>query len=76
VYVVYICVCVQCSAKCGSGVQRRHVFCGEAGGSAAVTVSDSECDDRRRPTDEQNCTATQCSGVWLAGPFGKVSYSK
>ena len=38
-----------------------------------VAVSDTECDDRRRPTDEQNCTAKQCSGVWLAGPFGKVT---
>ena len=64
---------VQCSAECGPGVQLREVFCGQASDSGVVTVSESECDDGRRPTNQQNCSAQQCSPVWLAGPFGKVT---
>jgi len=64
---------VQCSAKCGSGTQQRDVFCGYASGNDVFSTSDNECDDRHRPTAEQNCTVEQCSGVWLAGPFGKVA---
>lgn len=67
---------VQCSAKCGDGTQRRDVFCGDASGDDVVVVADNECDDRHRPTSEQNCTATLCPGVWLAGPFGKVTNIK
>jgi len=71
-HINFIMVYVQCSAKCGSGIQQRDVFCGQASGNDVVTVSDSECDDHHRPASNQNCTTTQCSGVWLAGPFGKV----
>ena len=59
--------------QCGSGTQRRDVFCGYASDSDVFSVSDNECNARQRPTSEQNCTVEQCSGVWLAGPFGKVT---
>uniref|UniRef100_A0A2K6TZ35 ADAMTS like 3 n=1 Tax=Saimiri boliviensis boliviensis TaxID=39432 RepID=A0A2K6TZ35_SAIBB len=55
----------QCPGRCmGRAVrmQQRHTACQH-------NSSDSNCDDRRRPTLRRNCTSGACDVCWLAGPW-------
>jgi len=63
----------QCSAKCGSGVQTRKVFCGTFSDDTVKKVPDDNCDLEKKFEDSQNCTAEEvCKGEWFAGPWSKV----
>lgn len=63
----------QCSAKCGSGVQTRKVFCGTFKDDTVKKVPDESCDPESKFEDTKNCTAKEpCKGEWFAGPWSKV----
>lgn len=66
----------KCSTECGSGIQTRHVFCGNFNGSVVRMLDDeSTCDKDVKPLDVQNCTgaATDCKGKWFSGPWTSCS---
>lgn len=65
----------QCSAKCGSGVQTRKVFCGTFDDETVKKVPDEKCEAEKKFNDTMNCTAVEeCKGEWFAGPWSKVAY--
>lgn len=67
----------QCSAKCGSGVQTRKVFCGTYDDESVKKVPDEKCDASKKFNETKNCTAEEeCKGEWFAGPWSKVIYSQ
>ncbi|XP_053449589.1 ADAMTS-like protein 3 isoform X3 [Nycticebus coucang] len=56
----------QCPGRCmGHGVrmQQHHTACQHH------NSSDSNCDNRRRPTLQRNCTSETCDICWRAGPW-------
>ncbi|XP_036145237.1 papilin isoform X3 [Monomorium pharaonis] len=64
----------ECSAKCGSGVQTRKVFCGTFSDDIVKKVSDENCDPEKKFENTKNCTAEEpCKGEWFAGPWSKCS---
>lgn len=65
----------QCSAKCGKGVQNRHVFCGLFDGSAVLRVDDKRCDKETKYNDTKPCEVPpeKCPAQWYAGPWSEVS---
>ncbi|XP_067129548.1 papilin-like isoform X2 [Centruroides vittatus] len=63
----------RCSAKCGTGVQTRFVFCGIWKGDSVKKVSDSNCKKSKKFTSVRNCTRTPCKGSWFSGPWSKCS---
>lgn len=63
---------LQCSARCGPGVQVRRVTCAQLQGDDLVMVEQTLCDSARKMTSQQNCTGSSCTGVWFSGPWGKV----
>ena len=65
----------QCSAKCGSGIQTRKVFCATFEDEENLKkVPDEKCDSVKKYNDTKNCTAEMddCKGEWFAGPWSKV----
>lgn len=66
---------LQCSAKCGSGVQTRKVFCGTFSDDTVKKVADENCEPDEKFEDTKNCTAKEpCKGEWFAGPWSKVCF--
>lgn len=66
----------RCSSECGSGIQTRHVFCGNFDGSVVRKLdNESLCDKTEKPIDLQNCTgkAADCKGKWFSGPWTSCS---
>ncbi|KAK9688591.1 ADAM-TS Spacer 1 [Popillia japonica] len=61
----------ECSAKCGSGLQTRKVFCTQATNDGFQKVEESNCDLSKKYSATQNCTAkeTECPGEWFTGPW-------
>ncbi|KAG1681650.1 ADAMTS-like protein 4 [Nymphon striatum] len=60
----------KCSAGCGSGVTKRHVYCWNSN----KVISDDSCDKAKRPISEKNCTADrECSAKWFSGPWSECS---
>ncbi|KAF3430423.1 hypothetical protein E2986_10746, partial [Frieseomelitta varia] len=63
-----------CSAKCGSGVQTRKVFCGTYDDETVKKAPDEKCDAAGKFNETKNCTAEEeCKGEWFAGPWSKCS---
>ncbi|KAI5748262.1 hypothetical protein M8J77_023592 [Diaphorina citri] len=64
----------KCSAKCGTGIQTRKVFCGALDGESIKKVDDSKCDPELKYNATKNCTSSQvCKGHWMSGPWSKCS---
>uniref|UniRef100_A0A8D8Q017 Papilin n=1 Tax=Cacopsylla melanoneura TaxID=428564 RepID=A0A8D8Q017_9HEMI len=66
----------KCSAKCGTGIKTRKVFCGllddESG--SIKKVEDSKCDPELKYNATENCTSNEpCKGHWMAGPWSQCS---
>ncbi|XP_043536523.1 A disintegrin and metalloproteinase with thrombospondin motifs 12-like [Chiloscyllium plagiosum] len=60
-----------CSAPCGTGVQRQIVRCVE---KTPRVVEDRFCDARTRPDDrQQKCNEQDCPARWWAGEWQKCS---
>jgi hypothetical protein len=68
------CYVHQCSAKCGTGVQQRDVFCGTLRDEMLTKLASFECESDQKPSSEQECTSKQCGGDWFTAPYGKVSF--
>ncbi|XP_023403136.2 ADAMTS-like protein 4 isoform X3 [Loxodonta africana] len=72
----------QCSAECGTGIQRRSVVClgsGEARGAgqeeAGAGTSEQSCPPGSRPSDMRACSLRPCevTWCWYTGPWGECS---
>ncbi|XP_045442974.1 ADAMTS-like protein 4 isoform X3 [Pipistrellus kuhlii] len=72
----------QCSAECGTGIQRRSVVClgsGEARGAgqeeAGVGTSEQSCAPGSRPPDMRACSLGPCERTWrwYTGPWAECS---
>ncbi|XP_044011690.1 papilin isoform X3 [Aphidius gifuensis] len=66
----------ECSAKCGSGVQTRKVFCASFEDDLTLKkVENEKCKVEQRYNDTQECEAdvAECKGEWFAGPWSKCS---
>ncbi|GJQ76338.1 hypothetical protein Trydic_g2060 [Trypoxylus dichotomus] len=65
----------ECSAKCGSGVQTRKVFCTKPTDDGFKKVESSNCDPLKKYDAVQNCTAAikECPGEWFTGPWTKCT---
>ena len=64
---------LQCSVRCGNGIQKRRVVCAVDNGDTLTVAMESECDAKAKMPLEQPCTATDCStAAWYSAPFGKV----
>ena len=50
----------------------RTVVCAKFEENSLITVGDEECDPSTVMSDQQNCTGTDCIGLWFTGPWGKV----
>nr|XP_015198836.1 PREDICTED: A disintegrin and metalloproteinase with thrombospondin motifs 7-like [Lepisosteus oculatus] len=63
----------ECSATCGTGVQRQIVHCVER---TAGIVEEQYCDPATRPDDKQaSCNEELCPARWWAGEWQKCSAS-
>ncbi|TRY98459.1 hypothetical protein DNTS_017514, partial [Danionella cerebrum] len=63
----------ECSATCGTGVQRQVVLCVER---MSGIVEDRYCDSSNRPDDKQTkCNKGSCPAVWWAGDWQKCTSS-
>lgn len=73
----YLCVFLlfsQCSASCGSGVQKREVYCRFKG---TGRVGEDLCVPHTRPPAVQPCHTAECTHyTWVAAEWGKVSGGK
>ena len=59
----------QCSVTCGSGFQKRNVFC-----SNLLTNDLSGCLLNEKPATQRNCQLAACPKfVWKTGSFSGVS---
>ncbi|CAF1269078.1 unnamed protein product, partial [Didymodactylos carnosus] len=65
----------ECSTTCGSGIQRRAVFCIRFAGSLASKIKDEACEPNHKPEDTKACSIQECRGRWITGPWGKCSSS-
>ncbi|XP_023211883.1 papilin-like isoform X2 [Centruroides sculpturatus] len=63
----------ECSAKCGTGIQTRLVFCGIWEGQHVKKVNENKCKANRRPESMQNCTVAPCKGMWFSSPWNRCS---
>lgn len=65
----------QCSAKCGSGIQSRKVFCGSLTDDGVEKTEDSNCDAAYKYENTKNCTGSgECKGSWFGGPWSAVGF--
>uniref|UniRef100_A0A671KWA6 A disintegrin and metalloproteinase with thrombospondin motifs 7-like n=1 Tax=Sinocyclocheilus anshuiensis TaxID=1608454 RepID=A0A671KWA6_9TELE len=63
----------ECSATCGTGVQRQVVHCVER---TSGIVEEHYCDPATRPDDKQsNCYKGACPAIWWVGEWQKCSSS-
>ncbi|XP_067257627.1 A disintegrin and metalloproteinase with thrombospondin motifs 7 [Chanodichthys erythropterus] len=63
----------ECSATCGTGVQRQVVHCVER---TSGIVEEHYCDPSTRPDDKQtSCNKGSCPAIWWAGEWQKCSSS-
>ncbi|KAG1925552.1 A disintegrin and metalloproteinase with thrombospondin motifs [Pimephales promelas] len=63
----------QCSATCGTGVQRQVVHCVER---TSGIVEEHYCDQSARPDDKQTtCNKGSCPAIWWVGEWQKCSSS-
>ncbi|CAH1399411.1 unnamed protein product [Nezara viridula] len=63
-----------CSAKCGTGVQTRSVFCATFDGDTFKKVDNSKCDAAKKYEEKQECKVEdECKGEWFYGPFSSCS---
>ncbi|XP_051985253.1 A disintegrin and metalloproteinase with thrombospondin motifs 7-like, partial [Xyrauchen texanus] len=63
----------ECSATCGTGVQRQVVHCVER---TSGIVEEHYCDPSTRPDDKQtSCNKESCPAIWWAGEWQKCSSS-
>lgn len=72
----------QCSAECGTGIQRRSVVClgnGESRGAgqeeAGAGTTEQSCAPGSRPPDMRACSLGPCemTWCWYTGPWAEVS---
>ena len=51
------------------------MFCGEkmADGTLQRVTSDL-CNPEVKPATKEECHEADCTGIWVAGPWGKVKY--
>ncbi|XP_035723305.1 papilin-like isoform X5 [Vespa mandarinia] len=65
----------ECSAKCGTGLQTRKVFCATFVDDALKKVPESKCEPDKKYESTQNCTIEheECKGEWFAGPWSKCT---
>ena len=62
----------KCSASCGGGWKQRQVLCQQLDARGAVrTLTAAACERMSRPTDSEQCTASNCP-TWVTSPWGKV----
>ncbi|XP_017784218.1 PREDICTED: papilin isoform X2 [Nicrophorus vespilloides] len=63
----------ECSAKCGSGVKTRKVFCASV--DTFEKKDDKFCDPAKRYNKEEECVGEleTCTGEWFSGPWSKCS---
>lgn len=67
-------ILMQCSAKCGKGIQTRTLFCGLSTPEGVKKVENEKCDQSRTFEIIKNCTGKEeCDGEWFSGPWGEVS---
>ncbi|XP_067311825.1 A disintegrin and metalloproteinase with thrombospondin motifs 7 [Pseudorasbora parva] len=63
----------ECSATCGTGVQRQVVHCVER---TSGIVEEHYCDPSTRPDDKQtSCNKGSCPAIWWVGEWQKCSSS-
>ncbi|KAL2088451.1 hypothetical protein ACEWY4_015350 [Coilia grayii] len=63
----------ECSATCGTGVQRQIVHCVER---TTGIVEDHYCDSSTRPDDKRaSCSEEICPAIWWVGEWQKCSVS-
>ncbi|XP_066902314.1 papilin [Halyomorpha halys] len=63
-----------CSAKCGTGVQTRSVFCATFESDIFKKVDNSKCDAAKKYEEKQECKVEgECKGEWFYGPFSSCS---
>ena len=58
----------QCSARCGKGMQTRHVVC------LSPSV-DGRCDRRKRPLVVKQCDMGSCDNIWVVSHWSNVNYN-
>ncbi|XP_048510814.1 papilin isoform X3 [Athalia rosae] len=67
----------ECSAKCGSGIQTRNVFCANISPDLGTItkVESGKCDPEKKYNDTKDCVAEveECGGEWFAGPWSECS---
>lgn len=63
----------ECSAKCGTGIQTRLVFCGLWEEQHVKKVNENKCKANKRPVSMQNCTVAPCKGMWFSSPWNRCS---
>lgn len=66
----------QCSAECGTGIQRRSVVCLGSGEEAGAGTSEQSCAPGSRPPDMRACSLGPCemTWCWYTGPWAEVSW--
>lgn len=65
----------ECSRNCGTGVQKREVFCALIleGGRRREPVADTLCDSTMRPANTRTCSQAPCQATWRTGNWSECS---
>ena len=61
----------QCSRSCGTGVQKRRVYCSRT--RDQQQVDDTLCDINLRPIDNRTCNPEPCPAAWFTGEWSNCS---
>ncbi|RXN22658.1 ADAMTS 2 [Labeo rohita] len=62
----------RCNTTCGRGVKRRTVLCVGITGGKVQIQEDEECDDSKRPVDEDTCFERPCF-KWYTTPWSECT---
>uniref|UniRef100_A0A8C0GNL4 ADAMTS like 4 n=1 Tax=Chelonoidis abingdonii TaxID=106734 RepID=A0A8C0GNL4_CHEAB len=65
----------ECSADCGTGIQRRDVICVSKLGSEFNVTEASECAPLEKPPSLQPCTGSACDARWFSTSWSACSKS-
>lgn len=65
----------ECSRTCGTGVQKREVFCALIldGGRRREPVVDTLCESTMRPANTRTCSQAPCLASWRVGNWSECS---